>query len=240
MQRNLIKPGIMVALVVVAGMLATSAQAATTFSNIDQMSGWDHCTVCAGAGGQGSVAVFSMQQNVSSPSMDGRSAKFFLGGTNNYSNALWWKQLGSNPSKRNFVYDLYFYIKNPGAAQALEFDVNQSLNGKKYIFGTQCALKRHAWDVYDPFNRRWVQTNVYCSTPTAYKWHHVVLEFRRSTEIKVSFISVTINGKKAYFNRGYWPRSSSAKELNVAFQMDGDKYQTDYTVWLDKVKLTAW
>jgi hypothetical protein len=241
MQRNFIKSGLLAALVVAVGMLATSAQAATkTFSNIDQMSGWDHCTVCAGAGGQGSVAVFSMQQNVSSPSMDGRSAKFFLGGTNNYSNALWWKQLGSHPTTRNFVYDLYFYIKNPGAAQALEFDVNQSLNGKKYIFGTQCALKRHAWDVYDPFNRRWVQTNVYCSTPTAYKWHHVVLEFRRSTTNKVSFISVTINGKKAYFNRGYWPRSSSAKELNVAFQMDGDKYQTDYTVWLDKVKLTAW
>src|SRR5688500_786395 len=122
MERNLKKSALLAALVVVAGMVSTSAEAATrTYSNIDQMSGWDHCTVCAGAGGQGSVAVFSMKQNVSSPSMDGRSAKFFLGGTNNYSNALWWKQLGSNPGVRNFKYDLYFYIKNPGAAQALEF-----------------------------------------------------------------------------------------------------------------------
>jgi hypothetical protein len=30
------------------------------------------------------------------------------------------------------------------------------------------------------------------------------------------------------------------KELNVAFQMDGNKYMTDYSVWLDKVSLTAW
>ena len=241
MQRNLRKSGFIAALVIVAGMLATSAEAATkTYYNIDQMSGWQSCTVCAGYGGNGSVAPYSMKQNISSPSMDGRSAKFFLGGTNPYSNALWWKQLGANSGVRNFKYDLYYYIKNPSAAQALEFDVNQSLNGKKYIFGTQCSLKRHAWDVYDPFNRRWVQTSVYCATPTAYKWHHLTLEFRRSTEGKVSFISVTINGKKAYFNKGYWPRSSSAKEINVAFQMDGNKYQTDYTVWLDKVKLTYW
>lgn len=220
--------------------LAVSGSAATTYSNIDQMSGWQHCTVCAGAGGQGSVAVFSMSQNQSSPSMDGRSAKFFLGGTDPYSNALWWKQLGANSGVSNFVYDLYFYIKNPTAAQSLEFDVNQSLNGKKFIFGTQCAVKRHAWDVYDPYNRHWVQTSIGCSTPTAYKWHHVVLEFHRTTTGKTQFISVTINGKKAYFNRSYWPRSSSAKEVNVAFQMDGNKTQTDYTVWLDKVKLSYW
>jgi hypothetical protein len=241
MQRNLIQTGFLATLVVAVGMLATSAEAATkTYSNIDQMSGWQSCTVCAGHGGNGPSAPYSMKQNISSPSMDGRSVKFHLGGSTPYSNALWWKQLGYNPGVRNFKYDLYYYIKNPSAAQALEFDVNQSLNGKKYIFGTQCSLKRHRWDVYDPFNRRWVQTSVYCSTPTAYKWHHLTLEFRRSTEGKVSFISVTINGKKAYFNKGYWPRSSGAKEVNVAFQMDGNKYQTDYDVWLDKVKLTYW
>ena len=220
--------------------LAGMAPAATTFYNIDQMSGWQHCTVCAGAAGNGSVASFSMSQNVSSPSMDGRSAKFFLGGTDPYSNALWWKQLGANSGVRNFVYDVYFYLKNPSAPQALEFDVNQSLDGRKFIFGTQCSFKRHYWDVYDPYNRRWVQSSVPCATPTAYKWHHLVLEFHRSSTGKTQFISVTINGKKAYFNRSYWPRSSSAKEINVAFQMDGNKYQTDYNVWLDKIKLTYW
>jgi hypothetical protein len=171
--------------------------------------------------------------------MDGRSARFFLGGSTPYSNALWWKQLGSNSGVGNFIYDLYFYMKNPGAAQALEFDVNQSLNGKKYIFGTECSFKRHMWDVYDPLNHHWVQTSIACAMPKAYTWHHLVLEFRRSSS-KVNFVSVTINGKKAYFNRAYYPRSSSAREINVAFQMDGDKAQTDYTVWLDKVKLTYW
>jgi len=239
MQRNSVQMRFLIAVLGITLALGASAAAATTYSNIDQMSGWQHCTVCAGKGGNGSVAAFSMAQNVSSPSMDGRSARFFLGGSTPYSNALWWKQLGSNSGVGNFIYDLYFYMKNPAAAQALEFDVNQSLNGKKYIFGTECSFKRHMWDVYDPLNRRWVQTSIACAMPKAYTWHHLVLEFRRSSS-KVNFVSVTINGKKAYFNRAYYPRSSSAREINVAFQMDGDKAQTDYTVWLDNVKLTYW
>lgn len=225
-----------------AVVLAASAMPAATktYYNIDQMRGWQHCTACAGKAGRGPVAVFSMRQNVSSPSKDGRSAKFFLGGRTPYSNALWWKQLGYNPRVRNFVYDLYFYIKNPKAAQALEFDVNQSLNGKRYIFGTQCSFKRHVWDVYDAANRKWRPTSVPCSTPRAYKWHRVTLEFRRTTGGRVQFVSVTMNGKKRYFKRSYRPHSSGAREVNVAFQMDGNKHQTDYTVWVDKIKLKYW
>jgi hypothetical protein len=41
-------------------------------------------------------------------------------------------------------------------------------------------------------------------------------------------------------NRTYSPKSSGVSELNVAFQMDGNKDMTDYQVWLDKVTLTAW
>lgn len=220
---------------------ASLAFGATTKSNIDQMTGWVSCSVCAGAGGSGPSAPHSMKQNVASPSLDGRSAQFSLGGSTPYSNALWWKQLGANDGASNFVYDLYYYIKNPSASQALEFDVNQSRSGKKFIFGTECDFKgTHTWHVYDPYNHKWRSTSIACSVPKAYTWHHVVLEFHRSSTPSTKFVSVTINGHKYYFNRSYAPRSSSAREINVAFQMDGNKYQTDYSVWLDKVKLTYW
>jgi hypothetical protein len=49
-----------------------------------------------------------------------------------------------------------------------------------------------------------------------------------------------LNGNKSYINRYYAPRASSASELNVAFQMDGNYAATSYKVWLDKVTLTAW
>jgi hypothetical protein len=219
---------------------ASLAFSATTKSNIDQMTGWQSCSVCAGAGGDGPAMSHSMKQNVASPSMDGRSAQFSIAG-GRYANALWWKQLGANDAVSNFVYDLYYYIKNPTASQALEFDVNQSRSGKKYIFGTECDFKgTHTWHVYDPYNRKWRSTSIACSVPKAYTWHHVVLEFHRSTSPSVKFISVSINGSKHYFNRSYAPRASSAREVNVAFQMDSNGSGTAYTVWLDKVKLTYW
>lgn len=220
---------------------ASAAFAGTTIYNIDQKSGWESCSVCAGAGGSGPSAYHSTKSGVSSPSRDGNSRQFFLGGSTPYSNALWWKQLGANNAIHNFKYDLYYYIKNPSAAQALEFDVNQSAYSKKYIFGTECDFKgTKTWHVYDPYNRAWKSTSIGCSVPKAYTWNHVVLEFKRTSTGKTSFLSVTINGAKHYFNRSYSPRSTSAKEINVAFQMDGNKYQTDYSVWLDSVKLTMW
>jgi hypothetical protein len=224
--------------VCVAASLAFSA---TTKSNIDQMTGWESCSVCAGHNGAGPTMSHSVKLNVASPSMDGRSAQFSIGGGVRYGNALWWKQLGYNDGASNFVYDLYYYIKNPSASQALEFDVNQSRTGHKYIFGTECDFKdKKVWKVYDPYNRSWKTTSLACTVPKAYTWHHVVLEFKRSTSPAVNFVSVTINGKKHYFNRQYAPRPSGAREVNVAFQMDANGSGTAYTVWLDKVKLTYW
>ena len=211
-----------------------------SFYNIDQMSKWTSCTVCAGTDGAGSVASYSQTLNISSPSMDGNSTKFHIGGTTPYSNALWWKQLGANSNVSHFVYDLYFYLKNPSVSQALEFDVNQSLGGKKFIFGTECVKGTKTWKVYSA-SQKWVETGISCSSAfTAYKWHHLSWEFQRTSGGNVSFVSVTLDGTKHYVSRTYAPKSGSANEINVAFQMDGNKYMTDYDTWLDKVKLTYW
>jgi hypothetical protein len=212
----------------------------TTKTDIDHMTGWEHCTKCAGSGGTGTTANYSMQQNVSSPSMDGRAVKFSLGGSTPFSNALWWKQLGADDSKHHFVYDTYFYLKNPGAVQSLEFDVNQALNGKKYIFGTQCSFVRGTFDIYSAA-AKWVHTGISCTAAKkAYKWHHLVWEVQRTTDNKVKFVSVTLDGVKHYVNKTYAPKASSVHEIDVAFQMDGNKSQTDYQTWVDKVKLTYW
>lgn len=232
-----------VRLAVLAGFafVASASFGSTTISNIDSKTGWQGCSACAGKAGNGPVATYSTSSGHSSPSMDGNSRQFNIGGTTPYSNALWWKQLGANSGVKNFKLDLYYYIKDSSAAQALEFDVNQSLSGKKYIFGTQCNIKDgHVWDVYDPYNHAWKHTSISCATPRSYTWHHVVLEFQRTSAPNVSFIAVTINGTKHYFNRVYAPRTSSANEINVAFQMDGNGSMTDYSVWLDKVTLTYW
>lgn len=214
---------------------------ATTYGNIDQMSGWQHCDRCAGVNGAGPTTPYSMTQNQSTPSMDGKSINFWLGGTVPYANALWWKQLGANDGVKNFVYDMYFYYKDAAAPQALEFDLNQSVGGKKYIFGTQCSPRgSKQWDIWDNINARWVSTGIACPAPPTYQWNHLTLEFQRTGDNKLRFIAITLNGKKSYINRYFAPRSVNARELNVAFQMDGNYEQKDYNVWVDKVTLKAW
>jgi hypothetical protein len=227
----------------VFGMLAlvaaSSATAQTLKSSIEQMSGWQSCSSCAGAGGSGPTASHSMTL-VSSPSLSGSARKFHLGGSTPYSNALWWKQLGASNSKTHFVYDVYFYLRAPSYSQALEFDVNQSNGSRKFIFGTECSIKDgHVWHVYDPKGGAWRSTGIYCGTPSAYKWHHIHWEFYRD-RYKVHYVSFTLDGKKHYVNRSYYARGSSVNEINVAFQMDGDKYQHDYDTWTDKISLKYW
>lgn len=232
-------PWLIFVIALFAVALASAASAQTVKASIDSMSGWSSCSVCAGTGGTGSSAPHSTTL-VSSPALYGYSRKFHLGGSTPYSNALWWKQLGANNSKTHFVYDVYFYLRAPSYAQALEFDVNQSNGHRKFIFGTECNVKDgHVWDVYDPKGGRWRSTGIYCAMPSGYRWHHIHWELYR-TAYMVHYISFTLDGVKHYVNRSYYARLSGAKEINVAFQMDGDKYQHDYDTWLDKVSLKYW
>ena len=218
--------------------LCGNAFAGTTYSNV-QKSYWSKCTYCAGANGSGPGATIWQRIYINSPSISGGSSQFYIQPWQSYSDALWWEQLGANSGVSNFKYDLYFYIKNPSASQALEFDVNQSVGGKKYIFGTECSIKSTGtWHVWSS-SSKWQNTYIPCHAPTAYVWHHLTEQFQRVNG-KVKFVSITLDGHTSYVNRAYYPQNSSAKELNVAFQMDGNKYQTAYSVWLDKVTLTAW
>jgi len=225
-------------LTVNVGSAPAPASGSTTY-NIDQKSGWQTCSSCAGTPGvQDAYSYFWQHQ--SSPSMDGSSMKFFIGGTTPYRNALWHVGLGAT-SARHFVYDVYFYITNPSASMALEWDLNQYTGGKAYIFGVQCNVKSsHTWDVWDPYNNHWNSTGISCPVFTAYKWNHVVEEFERTTSGQLHFVSITYNGVKHYVNKYFSPHSTSWSGMGIDYQMDGDSQQTDYATWLDKIKVTKW
>lgn len=222
-------------------LISGYAAAQTHYNNIEGMGGWASCTVCAGAGGHGHVAVYSMHQHQQSPSLNGNSARFKIGGRIPYSDALYWKQLGGNPSAHNFTYDLWFYLTDPAAPQALEFDVNQSVNSLKYVFSTECDTGYgYTWRVWDTKNWKWINTGISCRAQTAYHWHHLVLQFQRASNGDERYISESIDGNLHYFNVTVRPRPQHAREINVAFQQDGNFRQQSYSVWLNKVSLTYW
>ena len=165
-----------------------------------------------------------------------------MGGRTPYANALWWKQLGGNPAAHHFVYDLYFYYNNASAPQALEFDMNQSLGGFRYVFGTECDFKGtpHNWRVWD-YTLRWQSTGIPCTPTSANGWHNLKWEFERTLTGKTHFVAVTVDGVRTTVNRYYTPRPvGTTRELNVAVQLDGNKPMTSYSAWVDQVKLSAW
>jgi hypothetical protein len=211
---------------------------AKVFSEIQKMPGWEHCTTCAGGSAN---AAYTMRQGITDPSLSGSSAEFHLSGATPYSNALWWKQLGGDDAAHNFVYDLYFYLSDVDAPQALEFDVNQSIGNLKFIFGTECGFKgSRVWRVWDTANRRWVATTAPCGPFAANQWHHLALQFQRTADNQASFVSVTANGQTYPINMTFKPQASGVHEINVAFQMDGNNTQQPYSVWLDRVTLKYW
>ncbi|MBV9072130.1 MAG: hypothetical protein JOZ10_00750 [Acidobacteria bacterium] len=219
-----------------AGSAAAPA-AAPTFAQIQAMDSWDSCSVCAGNGGNGPGTDHGLQQGIGTPSLSGSSSLFTVGGAP-WGAALWWRELGGNDGAYNLHYSLDFYMEDPSAAQALEFDVNQTAGGLRYIFGTECDIKDSGtWRVWNSQNRQWVSTGAPCPAPYAYAWNHLEWQFQR-TGGGVHFVSVTLNGQT--YNVDYWfpALGQNGSGLDVAFQADLDGSGRQVAVWLDNVSLS--
>jgi hypothetical protein len=213
-------------------------------SAIQTLPNWDWCTAkldgkpCAS--GLGS-ATSSMTPGQQTPSLSGNSSVFTLGGPTHYSNALWWRSFGPNSAPTHFVYDVYFYVKDPSAPEALEFDVNQSMGDTRYTWGSECSYKntKH-WDSWNPETEGWETTSVPCPQVSANTWHHLTWQLERVNG-QVHYISVTVDDNVGTVDKYYNPQQGwRGDDVNIAFQMDGDYRQQPYSVWLDNVSLSAW
>lgn len=216
-----------------------ASPSATTIPDIQKLPGWQTCAAsCTGT----PLAVFSMTQGIASPALSGASARFqLLAGTHPFGGALWFKALGAHNSATHFIYDLNFYVDNPAAAQALEFNVTQSAGGARYNFSTQCDLVgAHTWRVWDPVGLKWVASPVTCAEPAAKTWTHVVWEFEHQPGGNVMFTAVTVNGVRGVVNLSMPHTADSNSGLDIAYQSDANVAGTPYSVWLDRVSVTYW
>ena len=247
--------------------ITVTSQAQATISGIQNMPGWQSCSADFPAGsqragqlcaaGNKNVPASAMTEGVSSPAMDGKSAQFSMsapGGTANptygYSNYLYFNPIAGGNSVSNFVYDLYFWIDNPDAPQALEFDLNQAFDDtsgagspQRWTWGSECNFKGETpgrWDIWDDANSIWRATTVPCDPFPANTWNHLTWNFHREGN-QVFYDTLTVNGtvyqvNTAYNNQQGW----TLEEIDTAFQMDLDSNADPYNVWLDEVNLTAY
>lgn len=226
------------------GTSSSAPANATVFPKIEEMPDWQWCTAqlnhqpCASGLGN---ATSSKIDNQASPALDGSSSKFTVAGNKGYSNALWWRSVSGGLDAAHFSYDVSFYIDHPELSEALEFDVNQSFNGTRYVWGSECNFKDTGkWDIWDPKGFVWVPTNLPCPVFSANTWHHITWLLERVNG-QVHYISLTVDGKTMPVNIYKDPQTSfNGTDINIAFQLDGDIKQHPYNVWLDEVTLSAW
>jgi hypothetical protein len=210
----------------------------TTFTSIDQMSGWKVCSDCANGRG---TALYSMTQGQTSPVLEGHSTKFWIGGSVPYSDALFYRKMSANGTANHFIYDVYYYVKDPMASAGMEFSAAQHRYKQWYRWDWQCAYTMKYWRTWDNAGSKWVNTTVPCVRPQAYKWQHVVLEGQRISG-KTVFVSFTVNGVKHYVNKTFSPKTvtTTTSWVTFHFQLNGGSTQKDFSVWGDKFKLTYW
>lgn len=231
--------------------VTVSSQGQNTISNIQDMSQWQNCSADfpAGSGRAGQVcasgtpgATSTLTPNQTSPAMDGQSADFHISGPA-YSNMLYFNPVEGGNQPSHFTYDLYFYLEDPTAPQALEFDINQGVGGVRWVWGSECNFKGESpgmWDIWDDANFVWRETNVPCDAFPANTWTHLVWNVERVGN-QVHYISLEIGDQTYNVDTYYdYQQNWTLEEIDVAFQMDIPDPAQSYDVWLDEVKLTAY
>lgn len=235
--------------------ITVTSQTQTTIGSIQDMPGWQSCGALfpSGSGRAGQICAAgygtpqsTMTENVSSPAMDGKSAQFSMGGPwasctspPAYCNMLYFNPVAGGDNVSHFTYDLYFYVDKPTAPQALEFDINQTFGGNRWVWGSECNFNgSKKWDIWDDVNG-WTPTIFDCKPFPANTWIHLVWNVERVGN-QVHYISLTV-GDQTYNVDTYFSNQPdwTLEEIDVAFQMDGNYEEEPYNVWLDKVNLTA-
>jgi major membrane immunogen (membrane-anchored lipoprotein) len=241
--------------------VASGSTSSGQFANLHQQSGWtgyallppvyDICPYCMPGGPQ---TTWAMTQGVSSPARGGNSTRMDVGGQTVYSDVLWNNHLIGDfssqglpdfghsivPNVHNFTYDVYFYATNIGVSQALEFDINQFVNGQSFIWGHECRIVGgNEWDIWDNQGQKWHPTGIPCN-PVNNAWNHLVIQAQRTSANHLLFQSITLNGQTATLNYDEVPTSTTWYGITINYQQDGNNKQQPYSIWLDNLNFTYW
>jgi hypothetical protein len=213
---------------------------ANIVADIQKLPNWSSCSAnCAGE--TGTNAVYSMESEIASPALSGAALKFDITGGTPWADALWWKQIGGNDAITHFVYTISYYLTDPAAAQALEFNVNQNAGGWRYEYATQCDIRgTGVWRIWGHTTMHWVATSAPCPVPAPNAWNRLSWEFARTADNKVVWVAVTLNGQRSEINQSFDAFTASGSGIDVAFQMDSDGGPTPWSVWVDNISLSEW
>lgn len=240
-----------------------AASGGKTFYSLQKAGGWTgyallpslNYNMCNGCKSSGPEETWSWNEGWSSPSLSGSATQTNIGGTassQKFSDVLWNNHLIGDfssqglpdynktlaPSLHDFTYDVYFWVGNVEVSQALEFDINQFVNGQSFIWGHECRVAGgHEWDTWSNPGQHWVPSGVGCN-PVSNSWNHLILHVQRTSDNHLLFASITLNGQTANLNRYDTPTPTSWYGVTINYQIDGNRNQDAYSVFLDNLNFT--
>jgi hypothetical protein len=222
---------------------ATAISNLTVLSRIEEQSEWQTCGNCGNTGATGATASYNMTRGISSPSNDGSSSQFWIGGPYAFKNAYWYIGHSNSPSTPvnylKYEFDLYIPSQYASAPQAIEFECQQKANGYVYNFAWQADYGRNQWRIFNYVTRTWEATNVPLKRFSGSAWHHVAAEFHASGN-NVVHDALTIDGVRytVGISHGAKYAGGTSHYLTNAFQLDLNGSPTAYKVYVDGMKLS--
>ncbi len=208
--------------------------------------------ICPNCSPNGPEVSWWMNPGVASPSVSGNATQTTIGGSTPYSDVLWNNHLIGDfssqglpdfnktlaPSLHDFTYDVYFFVPNIQASQALEFDINQFVNGQSFIWGHECRIAGgHQWDTWDNPRQVWVPSGIPCN-PVSNAWNHLIIHVQRTSDNHLLFNSISLNGQTSVLNRYDSPIPTTWYGVTINYQIDGNYAQQPYSVFLDNLNFT--
>jgi hypothetical protein len=130
-------------------------------------------------------------------------------------------------------------------------DLNQTMpNGQTVIFGVQCDSPSGTWDYTENLGSaskpsgHWAHSKAACNLHKwgTDKWHHVQMEYSRTSTGRVTYKYVWLDGARSTLNVSAFAARSMGwgSSLSINFQVDGDGKSGTDTVYLDSLTLDRW
>lgn len=214
---------------------------ATVISNIQNQQGWLTCGGCGNAGGTGQGPNYNIAQWISSPSLSGQSADFYISSGPSYAGAYYYIEQPkmSNPvTYLKYEFDLYVPSAYTNTPQALEFECQQNANGYTYNYAWQADYDSNTWRVFNYTNRVWESTGIPLQR-FAPGWHHIIALYHASGTHTVHD-SLTVDGVTHNVNIWHSAKyTGNGLEFTNAFQLDLNGSGTPYKVYVDNMKVTV-
>jgi hypothetical protein len=218
---------------------------ARVIKHVEDQGDWGHCSACAADPEKSHppIASWDFQQHQQEPSLDGSSLRLHISGSTPYANALHWTKFDGKKDYKNFLFEFDVYASPESLkAQNLEFDLFQGVNGRQFMFGTQCNYHKGIWQGWSAAITDWVDLpHAPCKKFAANKWTHVKWLLQRTDDGKLHYVSVTVNGTTHKVD-SYQPSRHNGWDdvVGVQFQLDMNGDAVDYAIWVDRVTVAMW